>query len=216
MEEVQTISRRMDHFGVGFAVQLFRVVDACHSKRRSEPSGRGYVASRRPTPLTFGVNKMKVVTSICRWLSSALIALAVSCVAFPCISVAYEMFDLQKRLGVDNDVCWLALLIGPALIVVIHRGFRRRAWVPVVTLLGGLALAALGVFRFLSAREAGAHHVPTGPFSGLEHDFAMLLGLLMLLVATLSVLGAILALVARRTEKSAEPGAAGYVASPRS
>ena len=159
---------------------------------------------------------MTIVTSICRWLSSALIALAVSCVAFPCISVAYEMFDLQKRLGVDDDVCWLALLIGPALIVVIHRGFHRRAWVPVVTLLGGLTLAALGVFRFLSAREAGANHVPTGPFSGLEHDFAMLLGLLMLLVATLSILGAILALVARRTGRSAEPGAAGYVASRRS
>lgn len=114
------------------------------------------------------------------------------------------MFDLQKRLGVDDDVCWLALLLGPALIVVIHRGFHRRAWVPVVTLLGGLALAGLGVVRFVSAREAEAHHVPTGPFSGLEHDFAMAFGLLMMLVATLSVLGAILALAARRIGRSAE------------
>ena len=153
---------------------------------------------------------MKVVKSICRWLSSGLIALAVSCVACPCIIIVYEMFDLQKRLGVDDDVCWFALLLGPALIVVIHRGFHRRAWVPVVTLLGGLALAGLGVFRFVSAREAEARHVPTGPFSGLEHDFAMLLGLLMLLVAVLSVLGSIFALAARRIERSAEQDSPRY------
>jgi len=145
---------------------------------------------------------MKVVVDICRWFSSALIALAVSCVVFPCITIAYEVFDLQKCLGVDDDVCWLALLLGPALIVVIHRGFHRRVWVPVATLTGGFVLSGLGVFCFVSERKADAVHVSTGPFSGVEHWFGMVLGMLVILVAALLVLGAILALVARRIGRS--------------
>ena len=147
-----------------------------------------------------GGNKMKVVKSICRWLSSGLIAMAVSCVAFACMSIVFGLFDLQNRLGVDDDVCWLALLLGPALIVVIHRVFHRRAWAPVVALTAGLILAGIGVFIFVSARKAAAQHVSAGPFSGLEHDLAMALGLCILLVATLAIFGSVLALVARRIE----------------
>ena len=142
--------------------------------------------------------------SISAWLASGFIALAVSCIAFASISIVYERFDLQKRLGIDDDICWLALLLGPALIVIIHRGFHRHAWVSIVTLLGGLALAGLGVFYFMYSREAGAHHEPTGPFSGIGFAIGMLMGLIIVLVGSLAVLGAILAIVARRIGKSAE------------
>ena len=141
--------------------------------------------------------------------------LVVSGVAFACLSIVYERFDLQKRIGVDDDVCWLALLIGPALIVFIHRALHGQAWVPVSTMLGGLALAGLGVFVFMSAREAKAHHVSSGPLSGVEHDFGMVLGIFLGLLAAFAVSGAILALAARRIGKSAEPSAGGNAAAPR-
>jgi hypothetical protein len=146
---------------------------------------------------------MRILTSICRWLSSAFIALLVSTVAFVSVSMLYERFGLQKRLGVDDDVCWLALVLGPALIVVIHRALHERAWVPISTLVGGLALAVLGWFQFWSARATKASHVPSGPFSGIEHDLGMLLGVFLGLIAAFAVSGAILALLARRM---ARPG----------
>ena len=158
---------------------------------------------------------MRILTSICRWLSSVLIALLVSCVAFVAISIAYERLDLQERLGIDDDVCWLALVVGPALIVVIHRTFNKHPWVPVSTLVAGVALAGLGTYQFLSAREAKAHHVPTGPLSGLEYDLGMLLGVFLALLAALAMAGAILALVARRVGRSAEPDNAGHAPAPR-
>ena len=158
---------------------------------------------------------MRIVMTICRWLSSFLIGLVVSGVAFACISIVYERFDLQKRIGVDDDVCWLALLIGPALIVFIHRGLHRKASVPVAMLLGGLTLAGLGVFQFISARAAKTHHVPSGPLSGIEHDFGMVLGLFLGLLAALAIAGAILALAARRIRRSAEPCAGGSADPPR-
>lgn len=148
---------------------------------------------------------MQILKSICRWLSSGLIGLVVSCVAFACISIVYERFGLQERLGVDDDVCWLALVVGPALIVVIHRGFHKRVWMAVATLPAGLALAGLGVFQFMRAREAKSHHVPSGPFSGIEHDFAMVLSLFVMVVAALAVLGGLLALAARYMGRSTEP-----------
>ena len=148
---------------------------------------------------------MQILNSICRWLSSGLIGLMVSCIAFACISIVYERFELQERRGVDDDVCWLALVIGPALIVVIHRGFHRRAWIAVATLTAGLALAGLGVFQFMWAREAMTRHVPSGPFSGIELDFGVVLSLFMMLVAALAVLGGLLALAARHMDSSAEP-----------
>ena len=141
---------------------------------------------------------MQIFSTFLRWLSSFLISLVVSCVVFACVAIAYEALDLQQRLGLDDDVCWLALLLGPALIVVIHRGFHRQAWVSAVTLAGGLALAGVGVFYFLSAREAEAHHVPAGPLSGMEYAIGMLIGLFIIVIASLAVLGAILALAARR------------------
>jgi hypothetical protein len=153
----------------------------------------------------FGGSDMRIVMTICRWLSSFLISLVVSVVAFACISLAYELFHLQERIGVDDDVCWLALLIGPALIVFIHRAFHGRVWVPVSALLGGVVLAGFGIFLFLSAREADAHHVPSGPLSGIGNVFGMIPGLFLGVLAAFAVCGAILALVARRIGRSAEP-----------
>ena len=159
---------------------------------------------------------MRILKSICRWLSSGLIGLVVSCAAFTCISIVYVRFKLQERLGVDDDVCWLALVVGPALTVVIHRCFHKRVWIAVATLTAGLALAGLAVFQFMSAREARTHHVPSGPFSGIEHDFAIVLSFFMMLVAALAILGGSLALAARLMNGNAESGARSNAASPRS
>ena len=109
----------------------------------------------------------------------------------------------------DDDVCWFSLLIGPALIVVVHRGFHRSVWVAVATLTAGLALAVLGVLQFIWAREAKAHHVSSGPFSGIEHDFATALSVITMLVAALAVLGGLLALAARHMKSGAEPRTGG-------
>lgn len=146
---------------------------------------------------------MQILAHIVRWLSSGLIALAVSGVAFAGVSIVYERFALQQRLGVDDDICWLALLIGPVLIVVIHRAVHEKVWAAVATLAAGLMLAGFGVFQFMWAREAKASHVPSGPFSGIEHDFGVLLGLFMMLVAAPAVLGGLMALAARHMNSTA-------------
>lgn len=143
----------------------------------------------------------------CRWLSSGLIALVISCIAFLVLGLAYERFELQERLGMDDDVCWLALLIGPAMIVLIHRGFHRRPWTARSTLVGGLLLAGLGAFQFLQARDAAARHQPSGLFSGIEHTFALVLSVILVVIAALLVLGALLALAARRGQGDADPRA---------
>jgi len=149
--------------------------------------------------------RMRILKGICRWPSSGLIGLVVSCAAFTCISIVYARFELQDRLGVDDDVCWLALVVGPALIVVIHRSFHKRVWIAVATLTAGLALAGLGVFQFMWAREARTHHhVPSGPFSGIEHDFAIVLSFFTMLVAAPAILGSFLALAARLMNSDAE------------
>ena len=168
-----------------------------------------------PLPPAFGGNDMRTGIVICRWLSSFLICLVISGIAFAGLNLAYELFDLQKRINVDDDVCWLALLIGPALIVFIHRVFHRRTWVAVSTFVGGVLLAGLGVLRFMSAHKAEAHHVPSGPFSGIEYDFRMLVGVYLGLLAVLAISGAWLALAARRIQRRAEPCAGGTAAAPR-
>lgn len=139
---------------------------------------------------------MNTLSHICRWLSSGFVAMVVSCVAFAVISIAYEGSGL-RRLGVDDDVCWLGFAIGPALIVLIHRVFHHRAWIPMATLVGGLVLAGLGLCWFKAAHGAAARHVSSGPLSGIEHLFGMLLGAALAAVAMLAVMGGALALVAR-------------------
>jgi hypothetical protein len=95
-------------------------------------------------------------------------------------------------------------VVSPALIVVIHRSFHKRVWTAVATLTAGLALAGLGVFQFMWAREARTHHVPSGPFSGIEHDFAIVLSFFTMPVAALAILGSFLALAAQLMKGNAE------------
>ena len=158
---------------------------------------------------------MRIVASICRWLSSGLIGLVVSSVAFASVSVVYERLQFRERLGVDDDVCWLALAVGPALIVVIHRGFHKRAWIAVASLVGGSALAGVGVFQLMQAREAESRHVPSGLFSGIEYAFAAALSWLVIAIAALAVLGGVLALGARHVSSSAASRAGGSATPPR-
>ncbi len=141
---------------------------------------------------------MRVVKTICQWLSSGLVAVLVPCIAFAVASVAYGWLDLRAKLGLDDDVCLLALVIGPLLIVAIHRRFHRSPKMPIAALAGGLLLGGAGAWQFLRAREASAQHVPSGPFSGIEHTFAMALGLFAISIAVLAILSGTLALLARR------------------
>jgi len=141
---------------------------------------------------------------ICQWLASGLIAAVVSCVALALVWIAYKALLLDQTLGVDEGICLIAVVVGPALIRVIHRGIGRSPGIPIASLALGLVLGSLGGWQFLRAREAGAQHVPSGLFSGIEHVFAIALGLLVMLVAALAVLGGTLALVGRRMGSDAE------------
>lgn len=145
---------------------------------------------------------------MCQWLSSGLIAAVVSILAWIGVWIAYKAIHLEQKLGVDEGICALALLVGPALIRVIHRGTARSWKIPTAFLALGLIFGGFGLWQVLRAREAGALHVPSGPFSGIEHVFDMALGLGMALVAALAVLGGTLALAGRRLSRDAEPNGA--------
>ena len=147
---------------------------------------------------------MRILKVICQWLASGLIATVVSCVALALVWIAFKALQLDQSLGVDEGICLIAVVVGPALIRVIHRSIARSPGIPIASLTLGLVLGSLGVWQFLRAREAGAHHVPSGLFSGIEHVFVMALGLLVILVAVLAVLGGTLALVGRRIGSDAD------------
>ena len=157
---------------------------------------------------------MRILKVICQWLASGLIATVVSCVALTLVWIAFKALQLDQNLGVDEGVCLIAVVVGPALIRVIHRSIARSPGIPIASLTLGLVLGSLGVWQFLRAREAGAHHVPSGLFSGIEHVFVMALGLLVILVAVLAVLGGTLALVGRRMGGGAEPNGAANGSQP--
>jgi len=147
---------------------------------------------------------MRILKNICQWLSSGLIAVVVSCFALIGVWIVYKALHLGQRLGVDEGICLLALFVGPALIRTIHRNTAKSWKFPMAFLALGLTLGGSGLWQFLRAREADAHHVPSGLFSGIENVFDMALGLLMALVALLAVLGGSLALVGRRMGSDAE------------
>jgi len=157
---------------------------------------------------------MRILKVICQWLASGLIATVVSCVALALVWIAFKALQLDQNLGVDEGICLIAVVVGPALIRVIHRSIARSPGIPIASLTLGLVLGSLGVWQFLRAREAGAHHVPSGLFSGIEHVFVMALGLLVILVAVLAVLGGTLALVGRRMGGGAEPNGAANGSQP--
>ena len=157
---------------------------------------------------------MRILKVICQWLASGLIAAVASCVALTLVWIAYKASLLEQRLGVDEGICLVALVVGPALIRVIHRSITKSPRLPIASLALGSVLGSLGVWQFLHAREAGAHHVPSGLFSGIEHVFTMALGLLVILVAVLAVLGGTLALVGRRMGSGAEPNSAANGSQP--
>ena len=157
---------------------------------------------------------MRILKVICQWLASGLIATVVSCVALTLVWIAFKALQLDQNLGVDEGICLIAVVVGPALIRVIHRSIARSPGIPIASLTLGLVLGSLGVWQFLRAREAGAHHVPSGLFSGIEHVFVMALGLLVILVAVLAVLGGTLALVGRRMGGGAEPNGAANGSQP--
>lgn len=157
---------------------------------------------------------MRTMTSICRGLASGLLALIVSSLAFVGASIAFARMRLHERFGVDDDVCWLALTAGPALIVVIHRGLHHRASAPIAALIGGLVLAGVGVMQYVGVQAAQSRHVPFGPFSGIEHVFALVSSVFVIMVAVLAVLAGGLALTARYMSRCSEPDAGGKAGPP--
>lgn len=151
---------------------------------------------------------MRTLKNLCQWLSSGLIAAVVSILAWIGVWIAYKAFHLEQSLGVDESICALALLVGPALIRAIHRSTAKSWRIPAAFLALGFTFGGFGLWQVLRAREASARHVPSGPFSGIEHVFDMALGLGMASVAMLAVLGGTLALVGRRMGSDAEPNRA--------
>ena len=80
---------------------------------------------------------MRTVKALCQLVSTGLITTVVSCVTFVGFSFTYEALDLQRCLRLDDDICLISLLIGPALIRVIHRNFHRSHRLPVTSLAVG-------------------------------------------------------------------------------
>ncbi|GEM_PF-1714495 len=153
---------------------------------------------------------MKTLKTFSRYLSSGLIASAVSAAAYGGVVAINGIFDILGRFYVDDAFLSLALLAGPALIVVIHRRLHGRPGAPYAALWTGLPLNGLGFFLFLRGFKANENHIPTGPFSGMENVFEMLLGAYIFLAGMLLALGATLALFSRPaaatgTEFSREP-----------
>lgn len=151
---------------------------------------------------------MWTLKSLCHWISSGLIAVVVSILAWIGVWIAYKALHLEQRIGVDEGICALALLVGPVLIRAIHRSTAKSWKIPTAFLALGLTFGGFGLWWVLRAQQAGARHVPSGPFSGIEHVFDMALGLGMAVVGVLAVLGGTLALVAPRMGGDAEANGA--------
>ncbi len=136
--------------------------------------------------------------AVCQWVSSVLIAAVVSCGAFVITLLLHAWLDLQAKYVVDTWVCALALIVGPAVTIAWHRRFHQSPGLARAAVAVGVLLGVAGVWLLLRARQADAVHVPSGPFSGIEHVFAMGFGLVLIAIAALAMLGGALSLVARR------------------
>jgi len=151
---------------------------------------------------------MQLATKIGRWVSSGFIALAASGIVFLFFGVIYEHYHLQSKLGVDDDVCLLALFTGPLFMALCHRQYHSIHWLSwVCVVLGFIGLVA-AVITFFWMTATAKTHVPTGPFSGFGYVIMQLLSLYIGGVALAVVLGGMLGIVARRMDKVAEQSAA--------
>jgi hypothetical protein len=113
----------------------------------------------------------------------------------------YDRFDLQERFGVDDDICWLIVLVGPLSMMIFHRRFHVTRWLPPASsIVGGISLiAAIAVFGRMAI--AANIHVPNGPFFGLGYAIFMGLSIFVGAACVLLTIGGLLSVVARRLSK---------------
>jgi hypothetical protein len=128
--------------------------------------------------------------------------LAVSAIACLLCNVLYDGYDLQSRLGVDDDVCWLALLAGPLFMSLVHRRYHTSRWLPWLCTALGIAGLATAATLFETSGAAAREHVPTGPFSGIEYVVLQLASILGGAVSLAAAFGGLLGVVARRLDKT--------------
>ncbi len=135
------------------------------------------------------------------WSASLLVALALSCAALTLFSMLYAGYDLQRKLGLDDDVCWLALLVGPACLPLIHRRLHSTRWAPRTCLVTG-ALTSAGCLLWFAELGAEASAVAArGASSGFGSALGRLVALWGVLIGVTAVLGAGLALAVQARSK---------------
>ena len=129
---------------------------------------------------------MRVLSHIYRWLLSVSVALAISCILYSGVSLIDEYFRL--RLAANDDPRLLAFLAFPIILPLIHWLLHKRSTAWRALLITGLLLTSAGGAVYLLGREANAHHVSMGPFSGLEYALQMAAGIFFASVGGLFIL----------------------------
>lgn len=147
---------------------------------------------------------MRPFTKACRWGSTGLIALALSGVLFLIVGLLFERYDLQERLGVDDDASWLAFVVGPVSLIPFHRRLHAGPGIPRVCAGLGCAGFVAAAVMFVRMGEAAKTHVPTGPLSGIGYGIMQLLSVCVGAVAFAAVLGGLLGIAAHRMKAADE------------
>lgn len=147
---------------------------------------------------------MRLVTWICRWVSSGFTAIALSGMGFLLCNLIYDRFQLQQRLGIDDDVCWLTLPAGMLSIFFFHRKYHSIRWMPWIFTASGILGVVGAVIIFTRMEAASKAHVPTGAFSGIGYGILQLMSIYAGFSAFAAVLGGVLGILAQRMDKAAK------------
>jgi hypothetical protein len=135
---------------------------------------------------------------ILRVCASGLVALALSGTALIVFSVVFEALEIRQKTGLDDDLCFFALGLGPLGMAYFHRTLHSTRWAPRACLALGVLILLASALVFTSASAALARHVSGGPFSGIGYAMGQILAVFFTIVGLCAGIGGVLAMRGRR------------------
>jgi hypothetical protein len=135
---------------------------------------------------------------ILRVFASGLVALALSGTALIVCSAVFEALEIRQKTGLDDDLCFFALGLGPLGMAFFHRRLHSTRWAPRACLALGVLILLASALVFTSASAALAQHVSGGPFSGIGYAMGQILAVFFSIVGICTGLGGVLAMTGQR------------------
>jgi len=142
-------------------------------------------------------NETPLHKRVLRLVASALVAVAISGLALLLCNILFEAMAFQQKFGLDDDVSFITLLLGPLCLAFFHSTLHSTRWASRTCVALGVLTLVGSALVYFSASEAAANHVPTGPFSGLGTAMAALLAMYCSVLGLCCALGGWLAGVSR-------------------